>query len=268
MIARQRRQRNGVSARAASGEARRALCYASRRIDRPRDVAMPPPKIRTSSFLANVPLFADLAPAELERIAAGTTELHVPRGEVVFNRGDPCTGFHIVIYGQVKLSIVTPMGSEKVIEIIGPRMSFGEALMFMDKAYVVMAQTLADTMLLHVSKQVVLAELAAQPDFARKMLAGLSRRLHGLIADVESYSLQSGTQRVIGYLLRQDIDNDSDGPSRVTLPTSKAIVASRLNLTPEHFSRILHELADAGLIAVEGRDIAIRDVEQLRRYTG
>jgi len=244
-----------------------ALCYASRRVDR-RTHAMPPPKIRTASFLANVPLFADLAPAELERVAAGTAELHIPRGEVVFNKGDPCTGFHVVIYGQVKLSIVTPMGSEKVIEIIGPRMSFGEALMFMDKAYVVMAQTLADTMLLHVAKQVVLAELKAQPDFARKMLAGLSRRLHGLISDVESYSLQSGTQRVIGYLLRQDIDTDSDKPSRVTLPTSKAIVASRLNLTPEHFSRILHELADAGLIGVEGRDITIRDVGKLRRYTG
>jgi CRP-like cAMP-binding protein len=230
--------------------------------------AMPPPKIRTSSFLANVPLFADLAPAELERVAAGTAELHIPRGEVVFNKGDPCIGFHVVIYGQVKLSIVTPMGSEKVIEIIGPRMSFGEALMFMDKPYVVMAQTLSDTMLLHVSKQVVLAELQSQPDFARKMLAGLSRRLHGLISDVESYSLQSGTQRVIGYLLRQDIDKDGDGPSRVTLPTSKAIVASRLNLTPEHFSRILHELADARLIGVEGRDITIRDVGELRRYTG
>src|SRR5512144_377989 len=256
MIARQRRQRNRVST---PRRHRRGVNYVVLRftpLRPPHAAAMPPPKIRTSSFLANVPLFADLAPAELERIAAGTTELHVPRGEVVFNKGDPCTGFHVVIYGQVKLSIVTPMGSEKVIEIIGPRMSFGEALMFMDKEYVVMAQTLADTMLLHVSKQVVLAELAAQPDFARKMLAGLSRRLHSLIADVESYSLQSGTQRVIGYLLRQDDAQAADsGPTTLTLPVSKAVVASRLNLTPEHFSRILHELQSLSLIRVEGRDV-------------
>ena len=226
-----------------------------------------PPKIKTQAFLANLPLFKELAPAEIDRIASGTTELHVPRGEILFNKGDPCVGFHLVIYGQVKLSFVTPQGSEKVIEIIGPGFSFGEALMFMERPYIVMAQTLADSLLLHVSKQAVFDGLEHDADFAKKMLAGLSRRLHGLIVDVESYSLQSGTQRVIGYLLRQDeAQADGTGSYKVTLPTSKAIAASRLNLTPEHFSRILHELTGAGLIHVEGRDIEIQDVAKLRSY--
>ena len=230
---------------------------------------MPPPKIKTSAFLANLPLFKELAAAEIDRIAAGTTELHVPRGEILFNKDDPCNGFHLVIYGQVKLAFVTPMGGEKVIEILGPGVSFGEALMFMGKAYIVMAQALADSLVLHVSKQVVFDELERDPAFARKMLAGLSRRLHGLIADVEAYSLQSGTQRVIGYLLRQDAEGSNTLRTyKVTLPTSKAIVASRLNLTPEHFSRILHELASAGLVTVDGRDVVIRDVARLRSYTG
>jgi CRP-like cAMP-binding protein len=124
-------------------------------------------------------------------------------------------------------------------------------------------------MLLHVSREAVFAELERDPRFARKMLAGLSRRLHGLIADVESYSLQSGTQRVIGYLLRQDEERAETLTSyAIKLPTSKAVVASRLNLTPEHFSRILHELADAGLISIEGRDLNILDVNRLRAYSG
>ena len=228
---------------------------------------MPPPKIKTQAFLANLPLFKELGQAELDRIAAGVTELHVPRGEILFNKGDPCVGFHVVIYGQVKLSFVTPQGSEKVVEIIGPGFSFGEALMFMDKPYIVMAQTVADSLILHVSKQTVFDEIEREPGFARRMLAGLSRRLHGLISDVESYSLQSGSQRVIGYLLRQD-ENLAAGatPYKVTLPTSKAIVASRLNLTPEHFSRILHDLTEAGLIRVDGRDVEIVDVTRLRNY--
>ena len=228
-----------------------------------------PPKIKTQAFLANLPLFKELASADIERIAAGTTELHVPRGEILFNKGDACTGFHLVIYGQVKLSFVTPAGSEKVVELVGPGMSFGEALMFMEKPYVVMAQTLADSLLLHVSKEAVFQGLERDPTFAKRMLAGMSRRLHGLISDVESYSLQSGTQRVIGYLLRQDEDQAGAAASyAVTLPTSKAIVASRLNLTPEHFSRILHELAEAGMIGVEGREVTIRDVAKLRGYSG
>jgi len=229
---------------------------------------VPPPKIKTSAFLANLPLFRELSAAEVERIVGGTTELHVPRGEIVFNKGAPCVGFHLVIYGQVKLSLVTPQGGEKVVEIIGPGMSFGEALMFMERPYIVMAQTLADSLLLHVAKQTVFDELERNPGFARKMLAGVSRRLHGIISDLESYSLHSGTQRVIGYLLRQDeAQAGAAEPYTVTLPTSKAIVASRLNLTPEHFSRILHELAGAGLVSVDGREIVIENVARLRSYT-
>jgi CRP-like cAMP-binding protein len=226
------------------------------------------PNIKTQAFLSSLPLFKEVAPVELDRIAAGTTELHVPRGDMLFNKGDPCVGFHLVIYGQVKLAFISPQGSEKVVEIVGPGFSFGEALMFMEKPYIVMAQTLADSLLLHVSKQVVFDEIERNPAFARKMLAGLSRRLHGLINDVEAYSLQSGTQRVIGYLLRQDQDLAAvSAPNSVMLPTSKAIVASRLNLTPEHFSRILHELADRGLISVDGREVKILDLSKLRVYS-
>lgn len=229
---------------------------------------MPPAKIKTSAFLANLPLFKALAPAEIERIAAGTTELHVAKGDVIFRKGDPVQGFHVVVYGQVKLAFISPAGSEKVLEIVGPGMSFGEALLFADQPYVVTGQTLADSLLLHVARETVEAELARDPGFARKMLAGLSRRMHGLIADVEAYSLQSGRERVIGYLLRDVEDAPRGQPCRITLATSKAIVASRLNLTPEHFSRILHELVQSGLIAVDGRDIDIPDVTRLRSFTG
>ena len=229
---------------------------------------MPNPKIKTQAFLSSLPLFKELAADEIDRIASGTTELHVPRGEILFNKGEPCVGFHLVIYGQVKLAFISPQGNEKVVEIVGPGFSFGEALMFMEKPYVVMAQALADTMLLHVSKELVFAELERNPKLARKMLAGLSRRLHGLISDVESYSLHTGTQRVIGYLLRQDESQTAaNAPYFVKLPTSKAVVASRLNLTPEHFSRILHDLTEAGLISVDGRAVNILDAGKLKAYT-
>ena len=39
--------------------------------------------------------------------------------------------------------------------------------------------------------------------------------------------------------------------------SGKGVIASRLNLTQEHFSRILHELSESGLITVDGRTIRI-----------
>ena len=97
------------------------------------------------------------------------------------------------------------------------------------------------------------------------MIASLSMRLHHLITDVESYSLHSGRQRIIGYLLRDNMESDAKSLT-VTLPTSKGVIASRLNLTQEHFSRILHELQENGLITVQGRKIGIPNVEKLRGY--
>ena len=224
-------------------------------------------KIKTQAFLRNVALFKQLADDEIDRIAAATTDLHVPRGEILFHRGDPCVGMHIVLYGQVKLAFVTPTGGEKVIEIIGPGQSFGEALMFMDKPYIVMAQTLADSLLLHVAKSAVFEGIERDPGFSRRMLAGLSQRLHSLVSDVESYSLLSAKQRVIGYLLRDDAAGDGE-TATVMLPTAKSVVASRLNVTPEHFSRILHELTEAQLIEVRGREVRIVDIGKLRAHTG
>ena len=230
---------------------------------------MPSPPIKVQTFLANLPLFRELAPEEIDRIAAGTREQHAARGDVLFHKGDPCAGFHLVIYGHVKLAFTSASGGEKVVELVGPGQSFGEALMFMERPYVVYAQALADTLLLHIAKAVVFEEIEREPGFARKMIAGLSRRLHGLVSDLESYTLHSGTQRVIGYLLRAEPDNETAGvPAQLKLPTSKGIIASRLNLTPEHFSRILHELTEAGLIAVDGRNVTIPDLGRLRTYGG
>lgn len=224
--------------------------------------------INIEALLARLPLFNGLAPDEIGRLARGTREFHADKGDILFHKGDPCNGFHIVVYGQIKLAFTSPQGNEKVVEIINPGQSFGEALMFMDKPYIVYAQALADTHLLHVAKATLFAELERDPALSRKMLAGLSMRLHQLINDVESYSLQSGKQRIIGFLLRELPECDADGDAAITLPTSKGVIASRLNLTQEHFSRILHELSEHGLIVVAGRRIHIPSIARLRSHEG
>lgn len=222
-------------------------------------------KIDRREFLKRLPLFSDFTADELDNLARQTTESHVDKGSAIFHRGDPCRGFHIVIYGQVKLGFLSAQGDEKIVEIIGPGFSFGEALMFMEKPYILNATALTDTMLLHISKEAVFSELEHNPAFARRMLAGMSRRLHSLISDVESYSLRSGSQRIVGYLLKDEPNGDG---AQVTLTVSKKLLASRLNLTPEYFSRVLRDLTELGMIAVNGRDITILDIERLRVYEG
>lgn len=219
-------------------------------------------------YLSVLPLFADMNGIELQRLADGSQLRRLGRGDMVFRVGQPCEEFHVTVMGQVKLFAISPGGQEKVIELIGPGNSFAEAIMFMGKPYIINAQALTDTLLLSVGKQAVLAEIDHDPRFALRMLAGISRRLHGLVNDVQAYALHSGLQRVIGYLLRdQDVaEGSSDAAMTVSLPVSKATIASRLSLTPEYFSRVLHELESAGLIEIDKRDIRILDARRLAAY--
>ncbi len=229
---------------------------------------MPPRAIKIEDFLKNLPLFRGLSADEVGRIAAATSQMRAAAGTILFRKGEICSGFHVIVYGQVKLAFGASDGSEKVVEILGPGQSFGEAVMFLERPYVVFAETLADSLLLHVGKAAIVQELEQSQDFARRMLGGLAQRLHHIVGDLEGYSLKSGTQRVIGYLLRE-VDNAQGGRSaEVTLPATKSVIASRLSITREHFSRILHELSDLGLIKVSGRTIRFLDLQRLREYRG
>ena len=221
--------------------------------------------LNIAALLSHVPLFSGLDTGEIARIARGTREIHVAKGDILFHKGDSPTGFYLVVYGQVKLAISSSQGSEKVVDILSQGQTFGEAVMFMERPYMVYAQALKDSQLLLIAKSAILDELEKDPKLGRKIIASLSMRLHHLITDVEAYSLHSGRQRIIGYLLRETTDTDATALT-ITLPTSKGVIASRLNLTQEHFSRILHELTEAGLIVVEGRRITIPDVPKLRAY--
>ena len=216
-------------------------------------------------YLSLLPLFNDLSPDELRDVAAGSTLRRMTRGENVFRAGDPCNEFYVIVTGQVKLFMLAPDGREKVVELMGAGQSFGEAIMFTDRPYFLNSQALSDSLLLSVSKQAVIAGIMRDHRFALRMLGGMSRRMHGLVRDVETHALHSGRQRVIRYLLRDQIVGKAETAAlrTVSLPASKATISSRLSLTPEYFSRVLHELEAEGLIEIDGRDIRILDARRL-----
>ncbi|MBN8441514.1 MAG: Crp/Fnr family transcriptional regulator [Thauera sp.] len=224
---------------------------------------MPNPPVDIPALLRRIPLFSELSDEDLERVLRYAREKRLARGEMLFQRGDLPHGFYFLVSGQVKLAFSSSQGTEKVVEILGPMQSFGEAVMFMNRPYPVFAEALSESVLLHVGQAVVTELIEKDSKFALKLLAGMSARMHGLVSDVETYSLRSSVQRVIGYLLQQA---DSDKPCEFALPTSKQVIASRLNLTPETLSRIFHELAENGLITVHGKYISLHDPTRLARY--
>jgi CRP-like cAMP-binding protein len=215
--------------------------------------------------VARLPLFQELTAEQLSGIVAAARHVQLTRGELLFQKGDQARGFYVITAGQIKLAFPSARGAEKVVEILGPGQSFGEALMFLDRPYPVFAAAVLDAAVVEIPRHPVTELLMRDPSFARSMLAGLAKRLHSLVQDVEDYTMRSGTQRLIGYLLQKAGDVES-GPIEVVLSTSKAVIASRLNLTPETLSRSLHELMDKGLLDVLGKHVTIYDIQRLRRF--
>lgn len=238
------------------------------------------PTIETRHYLATLPLFHGLQPEVVDRIAPSVGELRAAKGQIVFRRGDPCNGFHAVVYGQVKLAVEPRRGVEKVIEQVRPGQSFGRSIMFTDLTYPIYAQALVDTLLLHIPREAIRDEIHRTPQLATRMTTGLNLKSHGLASDVEAYALRAGVQRVVGYLLRRAVPERAGEASggglkggdpagrgstaRVPLDISRNLVASWLNLTEEQFFRILDDLESEQLIFVRGSEIRILDPDRLK----
>lgn len=219
------------------------------------------PEIAPQAFLAALPLFKALDARALARLAAATTRRALKRGERVFSKGDAVTGMYVVVYGEIRLVARSPARGERLTGVVRPGRSFGEPVMFLERPAVLDAEAATDALVLHLPKEAVFDEIERSPRFARRMLAGLSQRVESLVQELDRQALGGGRARLVDYLLRSA--GAGPGPRVVTLPAAKGAIASHLNLTPEHFSRLLHDLAGEGLIEVRGRNITLPDPARL-----
>jgi CRP-like cAMP-binding protein len=215
-------------------------------------------------ILAGIPLFSGLEPTCLARLVATSRMLDFDRGEQVFRKGDPPDGFFYVFDGKVKLFFVSERGNEKIVEILTKGMTFGEAVVFINKPYPVFAEALTSSRLLFVQRESLMQAMRENHEMALRLLSGLSRRMHGLVTAMEAVCVQTSRERVIGYLLARF---DAGAGDSFELPATKAVVASMLNLTPETFSRILHGLEKEEILEIDKREIRVLLPERLREYS-
>ncbi|MES1986838.1 MAG: Crp/Fnr family transcriptional regulator [Pseudomonadota bacterium] len=221
-------------------------------------------KAQIAQRLSQFYMFSELQPAQIEPLANGTRMIDAPRGGILFNRGDRAHGFYLLLEGQIKLGVISPQGDEKVIGLIQPGESFGEAVLFLERTFPIYAQATLDSKVLLITRDAIFDILDNDVTVVRRMLAGISARNRQLVNDIESISLQNSTQRLIGYLLQ--ISTDSPNPERVQLPANKLTIASMLNITPETLSRVMLRLQIAKLIEVNGKEIVITNVAGLRNF--
>ena len=205
-------------------------------------------------------LFSALSDTQLERVRRHSHITDMVEGESLFFQGDKATSFYLMLSGRVKLFRVSPDGKEKVVEIMETGASFAEALMFMDQPnYPVTATALAPSRVIVINCREYKAMLHESIETCFLLLGNMSFRLRGLIHEIDALSLDTGTVRTIAYLLHQA----PEGVSSFELKVAKSVIASRLSVKPETFSRILKSLHERGIVTIEGRNVIIQDREAM-----
>lgn len=212
--------------------------------------------------LARLPLFEGVSREHFAEMARHARALHYRRGQLVAKHGEPVPGLFAVSYGMVKLSLHGEAGAEKVLRLVGPSQTFGEAVLFLGRPLPLDVVAVVDSRLVLVPAAPLLALMDSDARFARSMVASLCQRIHALVCDFEATTLHGATGRLAAYL---ESLAESPGATRVTLPAAKKLIAARLGMTKETLSRALHELAQDGLVRVAGRSIELLDRERLER---
>lgn len=225
-----------------------------------------PERSSTPDDLGRLALFGSLSTEVTERLAVSTTRSRVSAGGTVFLRGTPADCCYAVVTGTVELLTSNPDGHTKVVEIVRPDQTFGEAVMFLRRPFPVDAVAATDVELLRIPAHAVDAVIENDPQAARAMLASLSVRLHSLVRDVEMYTVHPARERLLSYIahaVRTAGPHVTGQGVRVEFSPSKRTVASRLGMTPETFSRTLRALVSEGVVAIDGSGVRVPDPDRL-----
>lgn len=229
------------------------------------DMTTAPSESATFAELRRADLFANATDDQLRLLSGSMHIQHFEPGHLLFRHGEAATRFFFLRRGQIKLFRVSPDGDEKIIEIVQPGQTFAEAVTFLGsgESYPVSAETLVACEVFAFDQHTFLRILRESQEIAFGMLASMGRRLHMLVNQIDSLTLQNATYRLVMYLLDHAPSEDRPGTD-IELTTPKSAIASRLAIQPETLSRLLGKLRDQGLIEVHGPHIILRDVRGLR----
>lgn len=214
--------------------------------------------------LQNIYLFARLDEAQLQTVFSTMRVFSLEEGQTLFAFGQPANRYFYLRSGQIRLFRNSPDGGEKIIEIIRAGETFAEAVMFMKRRrYPVNAQAITRAQVLAFDSKIMLDLLKGSIDTCFRVMAKMAMRLRQQLDDIDVLTLHNATFRLVSFLLQQVPKSVVESPE-IQLDTPKHIIASRLSIQPETFSRTLAKLSRQGLIDVQGQHIVLQNVAGLR----
>lgn len=220
--------------------------------------------------LASVPLFANLPARVLDELAEATIVRDYPQGQVLCHERD--AGDHLIVLeaGQLRVSRYTSAGTEAVLTVVEPPAALGE-LALLDgapRSATITAQRAVRVRL--VPRQVFLDLLRREPAVAEGLLRTLAEMVRAANERHEDMIGLDVPGRLAKWLLRKAGQRDGLGDvgagTVIVIERSQGELAAELGTTRPTLNRALHDLADLGIVAIDGHRVTIHKPAALRRY--
>ena len=212
----------------------------------------------------NFPLFNDIEQSTKTEINAISKVKHLKKNETLFLAKDKGSQIYLVNHGRIKLSRETQNGNEAVFNIAERGSLIGENLIFGEANYSCNATAIEDSEIITLP----LSQFKLVADNSNRLMSNASRILLGIHREyqmnVEHMAVQSAPQRVGCFLL--NLVKTQTGKAEFELPYEKSLIASKLGIKSETFSRALNELKNHG-VTVRGKYVIIEKVESLADFT-
>jgi CRP/FNR family transcriptional regulator, dissimilatory nitrate respiration regulator len=221
-------------------------------------------QIRNS--LQNADLFSACDSEVIESFVEQSHLLSFQKGQLLFVHGEPSMRFYIILGGWVKLFRETLEGTQAVVDILSQGHIFGEASMFYDDVYEYSAEVIENSKIISLPLSLLKSAIDKNPRISVSMLSLMAKRRQQQDKELEHLTIQNAPQRIGCFLLRL-VDQKKEGPTTIDLPYDKTLLAARLGMKPETFSRALVTLKEETGIRVKGASIELDNKQQLAEFS-
>lgn len=212
-------------------------------------------------------LFSSLSDEDLTALLQQSRHLHLGHHQLLYRQDMPAQHFFFVVSGRFRLYRLDASGIDRTLDSVAPGDCFAEVMIYAEPArYACYAEALKASEVLMIPVKVYQQLVERRPEYTQAALRHYARRNVARFHDLEIMTVQSARDRLIRYLIDLLPSGAAEG-GEVELPLPKCLVASRLAMQPETFSRILAELKANGLVRVNRSRLYIPDPTRLTQIS-
>jgi len=174
------------------------------------------------------------------------------KGKVIFRQGDPAEAVFYVQKGRVKIVVVSKLGKEAVIALLGPGEFFGEGCLSGQPLRLATAQAMVDSVVMRVGKTEMMRVVHDEPAFGELFMAHLLIRNSKVEEDLVDQLFNSSEKRLARTLLMLANFGKADGPQAIATKISHKTLAEIIGTTRPRVSHFMNKFRMLGFIEYNG----------------